>query len=119
MRFLADECLARTLVEALRDDGHDVEIIDGLHSGADDRTVLERATRNGQVLMTEDKGFGELVVRLGLPTVGIVVIDLARMPSERRASRLLTAISGLEDGFEGRIGIIEPHRTRVRNLQVD
>ena len=62
MRFLADECLDGRLIESLRQAGHDVIAVRDASRGADDRSILESARREGRALVTEDKGFGELIV---------------------------------------------------------
>src|SRR5262249_8982256 len=67
VNFAADECCDEVLVAGLRSDGHDVSYAMESSPGADDRTVLQHAHAEQRILLTEDKDFGELVVRLGLP----------------------------------------------------
>ena len=66
MKLVADECCDELLVKGLRADGHDVVYVREVAAGSDDRTVLQLAAGEERVLLTEDKDFGELVVRLGL-----------------------------------------------------
>ena len=80
-----------------------------------DPDVLSRAMRDGRVLLTDDKDFGELVVREGRPHRGVVLLRLAGMPVVERAelvSRLFAASSAdLVDAFT----VVEPDgRVRVR-----
>jgi predicted nuclease of predicted toxin-antitoxin system len=114
MRFLADECLARSLADAARSAGHDVLIIDGKFSGKDDSDVLSRAAQDGRVVLTEDRGFGELIVRLQLPALGVVVVELDRLTPDVRTTRLLAAIASAGNSLVGHISVVEPHRTRQR-----
>ena len=63
MRFLADESVSRFVVERLRSGGFNVLSIAESKPGAPDTHVLKAAGRAGRILITEDRDFGELVVR--------------------------------------------------------
>jgi len=57
-------------VQALREAGHDVVAIAEIARGATDDQVLERALNEKQVLITEDRDFGELVYASGRSSAG-------------------------------------------------
>lgn len=61
MKFKLDENLPSELVAELSAAGHDVETVlgEGL-VGALDETVLDRARTEGRVLLTLDKGIGDI-----------------------------------------------------------
>ena len=65
MKFLADMGVSMSTVRALREKGHDALHLreEGLHR-APDRQILEKAEREGRVILTFDLGFGDLIVRL-------------------------------------------------------
>ena len=64
MRLLADENINRLEVETLRSREHDLVWIEEETPGIDDQMVLSRATSEGRVLLTSDKGhFGRLIFR--------------------------------------------------------
>jgi predicted nuclease of predicted toxin-antitoxin system len=63
MHFLADENVSRFVIERLRADGFDVTSIGETRSGAPDEDVLAAADAEGCILITEDRDFGELVIR--------------------------------------------------------
>lgn len=61
-----------------------------------DPNVLARAVSDGRVLLTDDKDFGELVVREGRAHRGVGLLRLAGMPVFERAelvSRLFASAS--------------------------
>ena len=66
-RFLADEDVPRPLVKVLRASGYDVAFVLEDARGSLDEDHLSRAQREGRVLLTFDKEYGELVFRRGLP----------------------------------------------------
>ncbi len=79
IRFLADENVSRLVVERLRAAGWDVLSIGGALGGASDGEVLETARREGRILITEDRDFGELVVRQRLGAAGVILLELDRL----------------------------------------
>lgn len=58
MNILADENMARSIVERLRRDGHTVTHIANIAAGISDPEVLKTAKRYHALLITEDKDFG-------------------------------------------------------------
>ena len=74
MRFLADENFPSSAVAAVREAGHDVVWVGVTGRGASDADVLAWAVREGRIILTFDKDFGELAKnsRLSGPS-GIVL----------------------------------------------
>lgn len=115
-KFLADECVAGSTVGALRVAGFDITWVAEMLAGANDREVLARAYDCGRLLLTEDKDFGELTIRFGYPCHGIVLIALAGLPSDERATRTLAALEALGDQAVGHFVVVEARRIRRRPL---
>jgi predicted nuclease of predicted toxin-antitoxin system len=59
VRFLADENVPASTVRALTDAGHDVIWVRISAPGSSDNDVLAQAAREGRILLTFDKDFGE------------------------------------------------------------
>ena len=85
MRFLADENISRLVVERLRAAGFDVSSVRETRPGASDKDVLDEAGSDDRVLITEDRDFGELVVRQRLKVRGMILLELDRAPSATEA----------------------------------
>lgn len=117
MNFLVDECCDALLVAGLRADGHDVLYIPEVAPGSDDNTVLQLAFSQQRVLLTEDKDFGELVVRLQLPALGIVLLRIEPAHSNIKLARLRDVI--LHDGSRivGSFVVIDETKARFRSLK--
>ena len=79
MLWLSDECVDAGLVGRLRAAGHNVIYVAEIASGSTDIEVIRRARVEGRLLLTEDKDFGELVFRAGMPVSGVVLL---RVPPE-------------------------------------
>jgi len=65
VHFLANENVPLAVVTSLRKDGHDVAWVREDAAGSTDDQVLGRAVKEGRVLLTFDKDFGELVFLSG------------------------------------------------------
>lgn len=91
MKFLLDVCVSSRSLEAfLTAAGHDVASAVSINPRASDQQLLELALREGRVLVTEDKDFGELVFIRQLPHGPIVrVVELAVDQQVRAIGELL------------------------------
>ena len=116
MRFLADENVSRTVIERLRAAGFDVAAVAEAHSGATDTAVLAMAKGENRILITEDRDFGEMVIRQRLGVCGIILLALDRFSNARKADRVADIGSKNPDIFTANLVVIEPARIRVRSL---
>lgn len=116
MRFLADENVSRLVIDGLRREGHDVEAITEENPGAPDTQVLQVAGESGCILVTEDKDFGELVIRQRRPVRGVVLLELDRRSNAAEAQRVIEIVRRHGDKLEGQLVVLEPARTRLRPL---
>jgi predicted nuclease of predicted toxin-antitoxin system len=116
VRWLADECVDAGLVSRLRDAGHDVSYTAEVSSGASDVDVLRQAQTETRLLLTEDKGFGELVFRLKLSVPGVVLLRLDPEKHLLKWKRLEAAIARFGERLFGRYLVIEEVRFRSRPL---
>ena len=116
MNFLADECCDALLVAGLRRDGHDVVYVKEVAPGSDDNVVLQMSSAQQRVLLTEDKDFGELVVRLQLPAYGIVLLRLDPADSQTKLARLRDVIATDSARLPGYFVVIDEDKARFRSL---
>ena len=117
MRFLADENVSRLVVDRLRIAGFDVASVGMTISGASDEVVLAAATREGRILVTEDRDFGELVIRQRIDVLGVVLLELDRLSNAAEADAVAAVIAANLDRLPGALMVIEPGKVRIRPLQ--
>lgn len=72
MRLLADESCDFAVVRALRAAGRDVVAVVELSLRAEDEQVMDLAVREGRIVLTEDKDFGQLVYARSRATGGVL-----------------------------------------------
>jgi predicted nuclease of predicted toxin-antitoxin system len=116
VRWLADECVAASLVGFLRTAGHDVLYVAEAAAGLSDADVIELAAHEMRLLLTEDKDFGDLVFRRERAVPGVVLLRIGREAPALKAIRLAAAIERYGDELLGRYTVIEGGRFRSRRL---
>lgn len=116
--LLADANIPRGVVTALRTRGYDiVSAHDRGLAVADDEAILRGATKEGRVVVTQDADFGTLVVRQGLPHVGIVYLR----PGHLRLQPILSAFDALassEEETEPPFVAVVEHRGDVVRVRI-
>ena len=113
MKLLLDTCVWGGTIEALETAGHDVTWAGAWDVDPGDDEILARAHREGRILVTLDKDFGELAVVHGQQHAGI--IRLVDWSAVQQASVLLSVLTHY--GAELQTGAIltaEPGRVRIR-----
>jgi predicted nuclease of predicted toxin-antitoxin system len=118
VRFLADECLDNRLLVGLRHAGHDVIAARDACPAASDRVVLELARRERQVVVTEDKRVGRLIVCSLVEPPGIVLVRMGRSDVRIMARRLLAAVNREGNRLHGLYVVVTEKRTRVRAMSL-
>ena len=116
MKFLADECCDIGLVASLRKDGHDVLYVTERKTGVIDDKILSDAYREGRILITEDKDFGELVYRFRKPSHGIVLLRIDVSERHIKWTRLKKLIDDYGARLQGHLTVVDTQKFRFRPL---
>lgn len=118
LRWVADECIPRSLVEQMRAEGHDVLFVAEGHRGSDDEFALQLAISDRRLLLTQDADFGELLFRRRTAELsGLVLLRISPERAAMRWSRLKSMIATLGNEIFGRLVVIEEGRTRSRLMR--
>jgi predicted nuclease of predicted toxin-antitoxin system len=116
LKLLADECCDAGIVASLRKDGHDVSYVPEKRAGITDDEVLLEAYKEGRILLTEDKDFGELVYRLRRPCRGILLLRVGVEERHLKWARLNKLMEDYRDRLSGHFVVIDAKRFRFRPL---
>ena len=116
MRLLLDECVDGRIAGPLRSLGHDVALVQSSDPGADDRAVLGLSLAQLRLLVTTDLDFGELLVRTGLRSQGVLLLRLEGIAPDQAAARIDAALATHGTGLAGHLLVIDRHRDRLRRL---
>ncbi len=113
MKFLFDACVSSLINRKLQSEGHDSLWAGDWPENPSDDEIMERAHREGRILITLDKDFGELAIVHGRPHSGI--IRLVNLSSRQQAEACLRVIELHGDELRsGAIITVEPNRIRIR-----
>jgi predicted nuclease of predicted toxin-antitoxin system len=105
MRLLVDENLPLPLIDELSARGHDVVSVRRAFRGAPDTEILAFCQSEARTVITQDKGFGELVfhrgqaigvilVRADLRTADIIALLIDLIGQRDDWDRMFTVVSG-------------------------
>jgi predicted nuclease of predicted toxin-antitoxin system len=88
VRFLLDENAEARIAAFLLGRGHDATRVGHDYpAGLPDEAVLALAYEESRVLITNDRDFGELVVRERRPHAGVILVRFPRIVRRRGRSR--------------------------------
>jgi predicted nuclease of predicted toxin-antitoxin system len=113
VKVLLDTCVWGGARHDLESAGHAVVWAGDWDRDPGDEEILARAHREGRILVTLDKDFGELVIVRGAPHPGIVRLTGFQARQQGRVCvEVLEAYEG--DLQAGALVTVEPGRVRVR-----
>lgn len=116
MRLLADQNVARSVVDTLRSGGYDVEWVQESQPGRSDPALLQYAVSEERVILTFDKDFGTLAFNTGVPaSCGIILVRLTPTAPGTLANRLVDILSERND-WAGSFAVIDDGTIRMRPL---
>src|SRR4051794_1593617 len=109
MKFILDESAEFRLASYLTNHGHDVTIVArDYQQGLSDLSVLEIASREGRILITNDSDFGELIFRESLPHAGVIYFRYKYEPAiDLKIAQLERLLKRGEAGLNGFLVISE------------
>jgi len=116
-KFVIDEDMPRSTGAILKKHGYDIrDIRDHGLRGAKDEEIYKFAQREQAVILTGDRGFGNI---LRFPLGNHFGIVVAHFPNEMLTMemnhRLLERFKDLsEEDFKGNLIIVEPRKIRIR-----
>lgn len=114
MDFVADESVDGHIIQALRSAGHTVLNIHETDMGAPDVRVLEIAYASTQVLITEDKGLGDLVFVNNSPHSGVLLIRLDGFPPPDKVARVMMVLGHHINELQGAFTVLDKNKVRIR-----
>ena len=122
MKIKLDENIGEVGADVLRLAGHEVStVLAQKLSGSDDAALHVACCAAGQVLVTLDRDFGEVMRFPPEGTPGIVVLDCrGRLSSASIRSRIREFVEAAkQNDINGHLWIVEPGRVRIHQSKDD
>ncbi|MBN1866536.1 DUF5615 family PIN-like protein [Candidatus Sumerlaeota bacterium] len=115
LRFFADHCVPNSVVQTLRNAGHEVFLLkEHLRPDSDDRVVIAKAGEMEAILVSLNGDFADIVAYPPSRHKGIVALQVRNHPEAvpaivRRLLDYASTHTEMQD-YEGRLPIAESHR---------
>lgn len=104
-------------VRALRDAGHDVYSATESGPGAPDIAHIERAISEDRLILTFDRGFGELAVRgPNKPRAGVLLLRIIPKDVAAVTTLVLELFARTDVEWRGRISVVDDVHVRQRRI---
>ena len=111
MRFIVDECTGPNVANWISDNGYEVYSVYVQNRGMKDEDILEKANIENWIIITNDKGFGEMIFKNKKLHKGVILL---RLRNERAKSK----IKCLENLFKNYLNDLEKNFTVVTETSV-
>jgi predicted nuclease of predicted toxin-antitoxin system len=115
LRFLADESCDFAIVRALRAEGYDVLAVSEVMQRSDDRELIEQASRERRILLTEDKDFGWLVYVSYTDSAGVILIRFPGYARQTLVDVFMHLVHTQGQELSGAFVVVQPGHIRVRH----
>lgn len=116
MRIPVNENISGSVVQSLRDLGHDVLAAKESMRGAEDEHILDRAQAEFRLVVTQEKDFGELEFRRGLPAdCDVILFRLANDEKDTCLRRMVDVIESRTD-WAAHFSVVTDDQIRMRPL---
>jgi len=116
LRFLVDNSSGRKLANSLKDKKYDVIYAGDTFPEAEDDEILKKAEKEGRILITNDKDFGELIFRYRKPSSGVILLRLKIDFPEHRTKVLLNLIDKFGVKLRRKFIVASEDRFRIKEL---
>ena len=114
LRFLADESCDFAVVRVLRREGYDVYAVSEVMQRSDDRKLIDQASREQRILLTEDKDFGWLVYVSHADSAGVILIRYPGNARQELAQTIKHLVREQGSALMGSFVVVQPGHTRIR-----
>ncbi len=114
MKLLADAHISRAICGFLESAGHDCVHAELLSAGLPDEELMRIAVTEQRIVLTPDKGFGELVFRRRQKNRGVVLLRLSGLTQQRKAAIAVEVFADRAPDFPGCFAVVTEKGVRVR-----
>jgi len=115
LKIFADECVHQDMISALEQNDFDVMTANqaGL-TGSDDESIFNFALENKQILLTFDRGFGDIFRFSIAKSSGVIIMLMSQMSKTETIDILLKFLDFIKkDKLNGKLAIIGKTKIRI------
>jgi len=119
LRFFADHCVSNSMIETLRDAGHEVlRLKDHIPTDSPDSVVISKAQKLDAILISLNGDFADIVTYPPVKYRGIIALQVRNHPEiiaqiMVKLTDFLSSHSDM-DYYARKLFLVEAHRIRIR-----
>lgn len=114
LKFLVDVGVGKNVEAWLRSQGFDAIALRDVDPRMSDQDAQELASKQGRIVITMDKDFGELVYRLQQKHVGILLLRMDDAQKEEKLAAIKTILSQFGDQINNSFTTYRNGKLRIR-----
>lgn len=116
MRLIADESCDFAIIRGVRAASYDVLSVAESASGVSDEEVIQLASTERRLLITEDKDFGQLVFAAAKESSGIILIRYPALSRSGLVNTMLQLFAERGEKLYNKFVVLEPGKIRMGQL---
>ena len=116
MKFLADENVEKVVVDWLRGEGFDVLYIAEISPSVNDEEIIRLSYDEQRVIITNDKGFGELIFYRKEPVIGLILIRAKDESAANKVELIREVIGKLGDRMMRHFIVVNEIGIRIKSI---
>jgi predicted nuclease of predicted toxin-antitoxin system len=113
IKFLADVNVEKPIVDYLSKQGYDIKWIPDYDCEMFDEDLLQMANEEQRILITNDKGFGDLVIMQKKLSAGAILFRVKGQESQEKIKLMRKLLMGYRDKLLDHYIIISKSKIRV------
>jgi len=113
MRFIVDECTGPKVAKWLLNLNHHVFSVYDENPGISDKKILQKATLDNYIIITNDKDFGELIFLHKLPHKGVILLRLENENSNNKINVLKKILKLYINELENKFIVASENSIRI------
>lgn len=113
MQLLVDECTGPRVAAWLREKGHKVFSVYDQARGMSDEEIITKAYDEKYILITNDKDFGELVIKQQKQHRGVVILRLKNERAENKIKILEKLLEKYAEKIPNKLVIVTEKVVRI------
>lgn len=118
IKILADECINNDLISTLKNRGYDVLTVHDINMvGLTDEKILEKAVELKRVLLTFDRGFGDIFRFDVTKHYGVIVLLVNNLSKEELTALPMRYLENLASKNDLKGTLIIIGKTKVRTIK--
>jgi predicted nuclease of predicted toxin-antitoxin system len=112
LKFLADVNIEQIVIETIKQMGYEIKAVSEINLRMKDKEILELAQKEGLILLTNDKDFGELVFRQKCLSNGVILFRIKGENSKEKSVLIRKLLMGYWDKISKHFVVITKKKFR-------